>query len=233
MCFGLGMTAAMVGVGVAGAVVTWRRGDPPAVPMILGYFALMEGLQAAGYLVVDQCGTPANQTVTALSMLHIILQPIFINIFLMQQVGASPRFRGWILGGAAVAAAVMLVQLLPWPAAGRCLAGANLCGPEWCTRWGEWHLAWDVPYNGLFAGFDRLTHTWWGFPAYIVAAFGLPLLYGAWRHVIFLVLAGPVAAGLMTDDPGEVPAIWCLFSIALVLIAINPLTRPVFVGRGR
>ena len=73
----------MAVAGVAAAALTARRGDPVAVPLTFLFFATMEGLQLAGYLVIDQCGTPANRTVTALSMLHIGLQPGVINGLLL------------------------------------------------------------------------------------------------------------------------------------------------------
>ena len=65
MCWSETATFAMVGLGTAATVATWRRGDPAGIWGTLGYFTLMEGLQAWGYGVVDQCGTPANTTVSA------------------------------------------------------------------------------------------------------------------------------------------------------------------------
>ncbi len=56
-------------------------------------------------------------------------------------------------------------------------------------------------------------------------AFILPLVYGAWRFVLFTYVAGPVAAITLTTDPNEMPAIWCLFSIGLLLISLSPLVR--------
>jgi hypothetical protein len=50
----------------------------------------------------------------------------------------------------------------------------------------------------------------------------MPLFYGAWRLVLFHALAGPILAGFLTSDQGEMPAIWCLFSIGLVLMSLSP-----------
>ena len=66
----------------------------------------------------------------------------------------------------------------------------------------------------------------------IVAAFGLPLLYGAWRFALFHFLAGPGLASLLTDNPNEMPAIWCLLSIALVFAGLHPWLRGRLGGRG-
>jgi len=67
-----------------------------------------------------------------------------------------------------------------------------------------------------------------GFPTYVIAAFLLPLLYGAWRFVLFHALAGPVLAFALTENPNEAPAIWCLFSIGIVLIGSNTAIRRQF-----
>jgi hypothetical protein len=228
MCWSMAVSAAMVGVGGVATAVTLHRRDTPAVPLTLAYFTLMEGLQVAGYTVIDQCGTPANQTVTLLSILHIVFQPLIINAFAMALV-ARPvglAMRTLVFGLAAASSVLMLLQLYPFDWAGPCLPGSQLCAERLCTVSGDWHLAWDVPYNGLITGLplpEAVAAL--GFPSYMLAAFALPLLYGAWRFVLFHAVAGPILAGLLTDNPNEVPAIWCLFSIAIILVALSPLVR--------
>ena len=224
MCWSETASVAMVGVGVAAAVVTARSGRPAAVPLALGYFAVMEALQVAGYAVIDQCDSPANQTVTWLSILHITFQPFVINAFAMALVvgGVAPRVRALAFGLCALSAVVMLIQLYPFPWAGSCRPGDILCGPQICTRSGEWHLAWDVPYNGLLTPLDAAAGTRWGFPTYLAAAFLVPLLYGAWRFSLLHALLGPFLAGRLTNLPNELPAIWCLFSVAIILISLSP-----------
>ena len=91
MCWSMGVTAAMVGLGAVATALSARRGDAVAIPATLGYFTAMEALQLAGYAVVDQCGNPANESVTFLSVLHIIFQPFLINAFAMQLVPAPVR----------------------------------------------------------------------------------------------------------------------------------------------
>jgi hypothetical protein len=218
------MTAAMAGAGVVAAAITLRRGDPPAVPLALGYFAAMEALQFGGYLTLGRCGTPANEIVTFLSILHIVFQPFFVNAFAMSLAPApvAPALRMTVWGLCGASSVVMLLQLYPFAWAGACAPGATLCGAPLCTAPGDWHIAWNVPYNGLLAPFDVFG---WGFPTYVLAAFGLPLLYGAWRFSAFHALAGPILAGQLTTNPNEVPAIWCLFSIGILLIALSPWCR--------
>ena len=234
MCWGIEATGAMLALGAGAAVVTSRRGDPRGIPLALGYFALMEGLQLAGYLVIDQCGTPGNRTVTQLSMLHIALQPVVINAFMLALVsgGVAPRVRWRVMGLAAAASAIILAQLLPLPALGSCAPGYALCGPDWCTRSGEWHLAWDVPYNGLLVPLDRALGTGMAFPSYLLAVFVLPLTYGAWRFALLHLAIGPVLAFALTADRGEAPALWCLASVLILLAGLSPAFRRVVAVQG-
>lgn len=235
MCYGVTVTAAMAAAGVVAAAVTARRGDPVAVPLTLAWFALMEMLQLAGWLVVDGCGTPVNETVTFLSMLHILVQPLFINAFAMELAPrpVSAPMRLAVFGLCGVAATVGLMQVYPFAWAGACTPGAILCGPTLCTVSGDWHIAWNVPYNGLLAWADRLTGLNWGFYGYMLAVFGLPLLYGAWRFTLFHALAGPLLASRLTTNPNEMPAIWCLFSIGLLLMGLSPALRRRVAARPR
>jgi hypothetical protein len=60
MCWSLEASAAMAVAGTAAAVVCWRQGQPLAVWAALGYFTVMEVLQLAGYLTVNDCSSAAN-----------------------------------------------------------------------------------------------------------------------------------------------------------------------------
>ena len=73
--------------------------------------------------------------------------------------------------------------------------------------------------------FEDLAGMHVGFPSYMIAAFLMPLVYGAWRFVIFHALAGPILAGWLTANPNEAPAVWCLFSIGILLIGLSPMIR--------
>ncbi len=224
MCFSLAASGGMVALGTVATVVAVRRGSPPAIPLTLGYFTLMEALQLVGVMTIDQCANPANQTATWLSVLHIAFQPLFINAFTLElapeAVRARWRWPALLLAGAA--AAVMLLQLAPLPFAGACAPGTPLCGAPVCTVTGTWHLAWDIPRNGLFNEAVARWGTLASWPSYLLAAFVLPLVYGAWKFTLFHALIGPIAARLLTDNPNEMPAIWCLFSIGIILIALSP-----------
>lgn len=227
MCWSETASFAFVGIGATATVLCRARGEPPVIWLTLGYFTAMEALQAGGYMVIDQCGTTANRALTLLSILHIIFQPFVINAFIMAMIPPEVRRRiaRWVYGLCAVSAAVMLVQLLPIPALGQCQPGTNLCGDRLCLVSGDWHLAWDVPFNGLMVPVERALGTGFGFPTYMAVAFVLPALYGAWRFALVHALLGPILAGQLTSNPNEVPAIWCLVSLGIVLIGAVPAIR--------
>jgi hypothetical protein len=228
MCWSAEVSVAMVATGGAATAVSVLRGDPKAVWLTIGYFTLMEGLQAAGYAVVDQCGSPVNRGLALLSYLHIAFQPVAINAFAMALVPRAlpPRLRHTVLALAALATASLLARLVPLEVLGRCTPGDVLCSDRFCVVSGNWHIGWEIPLNGLPGrlGLDAQ------FPAYLLAVFALPVLYGAWRFALFHALAGPILAGLLTDNPFEMPAIWCLFSIGIILVVLIPGVRRLLFG---
>ena len=223
MCWTASASIVMVAAGGAATAVALLRREPKGIWLTLGYFTLMEALQATGYAVVDECGTPGNRTITILSYLHIVFQPIFINAFAMAIAPSEPssRKRSLVWAAAGLASALLILRLVPVEFLGRCLPGDVLCGVDWCLRSGNWHIAWEVPLNGGPAALGITGQ----FPAYILAVFVLPLLYGSWRFVLFHLAAGPILALLLTDDPNEMPAVWCLFSIGIILISLSPFVR--------
>lgn len=227
MCWSVEASAVMVIAGAVATGVARHQQQPLAIWGTLGYFTVMEALQVSGYGVLDQCGTSANQTVTTLSYLHIVFQPILINLFAMELVPKSvrQRVRGWVLALCAGSSAIMLLQLVPAPALGTCVLGSPLCAEALCTVSGTWHIAWDIPYNGLMTPIDSALGVQSGFPSYMAAVFVLPLIYGAWRFVLLHLFVGPVLAWSLTSDPDEMPAIWCLFSIAILCIGLSSFVR--------
>ncbi|WP_300588836.1 DUF5765 domain-containing protein [Marivita sp.] len=223
MCWSETASVGMVAIGSAATAVTYMRGDPKAIWLTLGYFTLMEGLQAIGYSFVDQCGAPENRLITQLSYLHIAFQPLFINAFAMAIAPepVPPHVQRRVYGLCAVATALLLFRLVPMDVLGPCQPGDILCGAAWCLISGDWHIGWEVPLNDLWRGIGLPVQ----FPLYMAAAFLLPILYGSWRFVVFHAVAGPGLAMLLTSNPNEMPAIWCLFSIGLLVIGLSQYIR--------
>lgn len=228
MCWSASVSLGVVALGAVATTVAIRRGEAWPIPLALGYFTAMEALQVAGYGVLDECGTGANRTVTLLSYLHIAFQPVVINIVLLSLLPDPVRRRlfGWVMGACAVSAGVMLWQLVPDTGLVPCGPGSMLCGAEYCTISGTWHLGWTVPYHDL--PWQMAYGPFTGLPTYTLTAFVLPMLYGAWRFVLFHAAIGPGLALALSDHPNEWPAVWCLFSIGIAAVFLAPRLRRFF-----
>ena len=203
----------------------------PEISYTLSYFALMELLQAVTYVYINRCDDPNNQLLTLFGYLHVAFQPFFVNMVAMYFIPESvkQKIATTVYSICAVAALAMLVKLYPFGWAGSCNIGLEgFCGPHACSVSGNWHIAWQLPLNGLLsAPVYYLPGYEWGLHAliYILAAFIMPLAYGSWRFVGFHFLAGPLLSDILTTDPNEFAAVWCLFSIALCVSVIKTPIR--------
>jgi hypothetical protein len=235
MCWSGEASSVLAAAGIAGAgyAALKKNPEPAALWGCLLYFSSMEVLQAASYSVINQCGNPLNQVLTLLGYLHITFQPFFINavaLYFMPK-DVARRLAPWAYAACFIGALSMIVQLYPFDWAGPCTPGRPLCGQILCTVRGEWHLAWNLPVNGL--GNSFIGNRWLGFghPGYAFTGFIMPFLYGSWRFMLFSYVAGPLAAGFTTSNVNEWPAVWCLFSIVLCLTIIKtPLRRHLHVA---
>ena len=61
MCWSMEASAGLVMAGAVATTATYRRGESAAIWGTMAYFTAMETLQVAGYLVIDDCGTPSNR----------------------------------------------------------------------------------------------------------------------------------------------------------------------------
>jgi len=218
-------------VGISATVYIAKKGESKELWMPLGYFALMELLQAVTYVFIDQCGGLWNQRLTYLGYIHIAFQPFFANMVAMYFVPPElkPKIQKPVYALCGVAAVIILAKLLPGASLGTCHAGIEgYCGSIACSTSGLWHIAWQLPLNGLMSGPQPLL---WGFEyglhafTYILIVFIMPVIYGSWRFVTLHVVMGPVISSLTTNDPNEFIAVWCLFSIALCLAVIKSPVR--------
>jgi Family of unknown function (DUF5765) len=226
MCWSGEASAVLASAGLGTTAYAAYHREPSAVWMPLGYFALMELLQAFTYSVIDQCGLPSNQIATLMGYLHITFQPFFINMVSMYFIPQEIRSRiaPAVYALCFVSAIIMLLQLYPFAWAGQCDPSTPLCGTRLCSVHGNWHLAWEVPTNGMCNAFaNQWAH---GFPSYVIAGIFLPVLYGSWRMTVFHLMLGPWLAALSTDNINEWPAVWCLLSIGLLAAAVKtPIRR--------
>ena len=235
MCWSGEASTVLAATGIAGAAYSALKKDPEplALWVCLLYFASMESLQAVAYSVLNQCNSPLNQLMTMFGYLHITFQPFFINavaLYFMPKDSAR-IVAPWAYFGCFVAAIAMLLQLYPFAWAGHCALGRPLCGDVLCTTRGEWHIAWLLPTNGIGNSMADNAYLGRGYIEYPLMAFYIPALFGSWRFILFSWLAGPFLAGLTTSNINEWPAVWCLFSIGLVLAIIKtPLRYHLHVG---
>jgi len=225
MCWSGEASTVMAAIGLSGAAYAAVKKEPFGLWGTLGYFALMEALQAYTYTVIDECQLPSNQIATILGYLHIAFQPFFINAISMHFLpkGVEAKIAKPVYALCFASAMFMMLQLYPFEWAGQCEAGRALCARQLCSVHGNWHIAWDVPTNGL--GNWMYDHGFTGYFTYSFVAFIMPLMYGSWRFTLYHFLMGPFAALALTNNLNEAPAVWCLLSIGFLLIVIKTPVR--------
>ena len=225
MCWSGEASAVLASVGIATTIYAAYKKEPAPLWIALGYFSLMELLQAFTYTVIDQCSLPSNQIATLLGYLHIAFQPFFINAVALYFIPKKTALKltPWVYTFCFFSAIFMIIQVYPFDWAGVCNTDRTLCGSKLCSISGEWHIAWELPINSIG---DMFTHTpSHGFPTYLVAAFIIPLLYGSWRITLYHILVGPLLASMLTNNLNEWPAIWCLLSIGILLLVVKTRLR--------
>ncbi|MDX1922660.1 MAG: DUF5765 domain-containing protein [Alphaproteobacteria bacterium] len=227
MCWSGEASAVLASIGIGSTIYAAIKKEPRVLWITLGYFSLMELLQAFTYSVIDKCALPSNQVATLLGYLHIAFQPFFINAMAMHFIpkDVSEKVAPWVYTLCFASTIFMLIQLYPFAWAGHCTPGHTLCGPELCSISGNWHIAWEVPTNGLGEWFAHPPIR--SFPTFFVVAFLLPMIYGSWKLNIYHAVMGPGLAFLSTNNLNERPAVWCLLSIAFLLIVIKTKLRDI------
>jgi hypothetical protein len=233
MCWSGEASAVVATLGFATAGYAAYKKQPMPIWATLGYFALMEALQAYTYTVINQCSLPANQIATLLGYIHIMFQPFFINAvslyFIPKQVADKIAIPMYTL--CFISVIIMMIQLYPFDWSAPCDPRRMLCGPHLCSFSGDWHIAWMIPINEIgnwFPAHGLIPRN--GFITYAVVAFWLPFVYGSWRFTTYHAILGPTLALMTTTNVQEAPAIWCLFSFAILLIAVEtPLREKMFV----
>ncbi len=217
MCWSGEASAVLAAVGIASTVYAAHKKEPPELWVPLAFFTLMEVLQAFTYSVINQCGLPSNEVATLLGYLHIAFQPFFINYMGMYFIPRHirERIQVYVYTFCFAAAILMIIRVYPFSWSPLCEPGSLLCGQNLCSVYGNWHIAWNIPMNNIFGNA----------PIYALVALVLPFLYGSWKAGLYNALVGPVLAALLTDNPNEQPAIWCLLSIGILLLVMKTRVR--------
>ena len=227
VCWSLEASAALTGAGVVGVGYGVKTKQPKELVLTLAYFTLMEGIQMMAYTVIDSCELAGNQLLTILAFLHIAFQPFFINMVMMYFIPDERRKKiatlVYILWG--ISATVTLLQLYPFSWAGMCRESVPLCGSPLCSISGTWHLAWNIPLNGIVNILRPMPFM--GLPGYFLIGLLLPFTYGSWRANLYHIILGPLLAWLLIGSINEAGAVWCTFSIALLISILGekPIRR--------
>ena len=238
MCWSGEASLVLATVGFGTATYVAYKGESKELWVPLTYFACMELLQAATYAYINLCDSPPNQILTLFGYLHIAFQPFFVNMVAMYFIPdeVKKKISTTVYSLCAVGAVAMMVKMYPFAWAGHCVVGLEaFCGDKACSVPGDWHIAWQLPLNGLAIDLSQIMPgLFYGLHgiAYILVGFVMPFVYGSWRFVVFHIFMGPILSILTTRDPNEYAAVWCLFSIALCLSVIkSPIRRYLHVER--
>ncbi len=213
MCWSSSASIVATAIGGAATVYAAKKGFPKVQVFTLAFFTLMELLQAVSYIWIGQCDMGENVLLTRLSYLHISFQPPVVSVFMLSFMDKQKR-KKWItlVMSVAFAATILFVLKLFIPMVFQvpqdlmCKMGETLCGADVCTYHGNWHQAWRLPLLGIIPGYL----------IYFIPVFILPIFYGSWRISLYHFTFGPFLANLLTTNRNEAPAIWCLFSIAIL-----------------
>ncbi len=220
MCWSGQASATLAAIGFTSTTYVAIKGEDKALWIPLAYFSLMEMLQAFTYRVIDQCGSPLNQLLTLLGVLHISFQPFFLNAFSMHFIPAKVRNRiaPFVYTFCFIGTILVLVKIYPLEFAGICNIGHEpFCGTQLCSVSGNWHIAWQAPLNGIS----------WATLGYYIPVFVAPVIYGSWKFTLYHIIVGPLLARILTNNINEWPAVWCLLSIGLFLIVIKTPIRQI------
>lgn len=232
MCWSGEASTVLAAVGLSSTAYFYYKKEPAPLCAALGFFSLMEALQAYTYTVIDQCDNPANQVATLLGYIHIAFQPIFVNAVSMYFV--PDKVREKIIVPVYLfclfATVCLLIRIYPFDWAPLCyevktkilflqdyIDSFNMpfCGKRICSTSGSWHIAWEIPASANLVLFDM----------YAVAIFVLPILYGSWKVTFYHLITGPLLAYLSTGNANEWAAVWCLYSIGLILLLVKSPLR--------
>ncbi len=221
MCWSVTASIAATALSAVATGYAAKKKVPKIRVFALGFFTLMELLQAASYIWLNRCDMSGNVILTYLSLLHIAFQVPTLSAVMLSYVSKNVRKKWYkpVMTISFVSTALMMTKLLAplmatVPLEWMCNTADPLCGIKACTYKGDWHLAWSAP----LLAFDSQ------FLSYFLPVFILPFFYGSWRVALYLFVTGPLLMGFTTNNGDEAPAIWCLFSVIILpLLILSPL----------
>lgn len=217
MCWSAPASLAIGAVGVGAAAYGHKKSVGYGFTMPIAFFSMMEFIQFFSYFFIGQCSFSANSWLTLISYIHISLHPVFMNMYFLHFYPRSWFTKMLVYSTTGSISIILLLKLIPFPGNTLCQIGQTLCGSTWCTVQGNWHLAWSIPYHIAPTPFDIVYY-------YVFGFFIVPLMYRAWKPVLYTSIVGPTLAYyLASGNPQEWPAVWCLLSVPALLIGLKEL----------
>jgi hypothetical protein len=223
MCWSGEASFTLATLGFIGAAYAIYRKEPVNRWLPLMYFSGMETLQGFTYSWIGQCGNTYNHWLTVLSYLHIVFQPFFATMFALSFISHRERKEArWIWIACSISALIMLCMYLFPNFPGNCVpSNQSLCGTNVCSYHGNWHIAWILNLSNL----DPHYISYW------ITVFVLPMFYKSWRFALYHLLFGPLLSAMLTNDPNEQPAIWCLLSISFLMATHVPVINKLLLSK--
>jgi hypothetical protein len=214
MCWSFEASLVFAAYGLTATAYGVYKNHPVEVFTIIGYFSIMEILQALTYTVIDQCDSKMNQILTIISYLHVSLQPFVLNQVALQLIPKriSHRISAIVYLLCAMSLSASIVRLYPFDWAHKCSAHHFnvFCGRRLCSEFGSWHLVWNLPLN-TGDSFQMLEFF------IIFIYFLLPILYGSYRAGLFFISTAIIPL-FISNNFKEWGTVWCLSSIVSTLL---------------
>jgi hypothetical protein len=245
MCFSFEMSATLAVFGWVSALALWACdgrsgkvglriwGRMTPLCLLASFYATMETLQAAQYLVADRCGTWTNWVLACAAHVLVVVQPAMWNGCRMVTARAAspPRMQASYVFAACMAMSIVwavayTMRLAPsvW------MSGAKketswfiqsrgdieiMVGSRVCTGLGPTHIVWSLPYAAA-AGLEPNLFTY-------LLLWLFPVVYEPqpWLRLTFWIVQ-IISVTLMTRSVHEWPTVWCMLSVPMLGLAIGP-----------
>jgi hypothetical protein len=209
MCFSENVSLGLGIFGILSSIYFYKKNIYAAIGV--GYFAIMEILQFLQYRVIDQCNSKYNKFLTNLGYLHICFQPLFFNLWLF----AFTKNPNFIFLYMSFFAGLLLVSRLFFVKKNELCDNKNepLCGKKTCSFSGEKHIAWNVRLRapGKYYFTPSIALHFFLFVVPVLSTFQL-------KPILAMLLTGPYAVFIFTNNIHEQPAIWCYTEVAQLVL---------------
>lgn len=222
MCWSGGASTVLALTGLGMSAYFIKTGERKEFCLALFYFSLMEVLQLASYSYINQCAMPMSKIHTVLGYIHIAFQPMFINMVALCFIPDAVRHKiaPYVYCLCWITVVPFMLKAYPFSDTSLCTVGqGTICVPFACAYKENWQI------GGIWS-LSNLTSQLWivlskdlqflGVQAklYLLTGLVLPIVYGSWRIILATVLLIPGVAYIGMSHLSELPALWCLYSIA-------------------